>query len=75
MWGVVGGGGRFNRFGRLRYMSLSTVPKGTRRNDSGTQMGNYFYFVGAGAVADPGLGHAAPPPLGRHSGYVPRGAV
>ena len=38
-------------------MMLSTAPEGTRQNDSGAQrMENYFYFVGAGAVADPGGG-------------------
>ena len=36
-------------------MRLSAAPKGTGWNDSGTQrMENYFYFAGAGAVADPG---------------------
>ena len=38
-------------------MMLSTAPEGTRQNDSGAQrMENHFYFVGAGAVADPGRG-------------------
>ena len=52
-----GGDWASNRFRRLRWMRLSAAPKGTGWNDSGTQrMENYFYFAGAGAVADPGDG-------------------
>ena len=62
-----------NRFGRLRCLR-STALKGTRQDDSGEQrMRNYFYFVGAGAEADPegerGWAHASP--MGYRSGHIP----
>ena len=61
-----------DRFGRLRCLRF-TAPKGARQ-----RMGNYFYLVVAGAVAEPekGVGggasvHASPP--GHRSGHIPWG--
>ena len=53
----------FNRFVHLRCLRF-TAPKGRTQNNSGSQrMGNYFYFVVAGAVSDPeeGVGHRSMP--------------
>ena len=50
---LSGGAWASNRFVHLRCIRF-IAPKGTRQNDSGAQrMGNYLYFVSAGAVADP----------------------